>query len=99
MVDQDARGTNYAGVDSKTAGLNDGQWHGVHFSRQSAVLRLFIDGVLEDENTGAGVADIKNGNDFRIGRSLVHNVSRFAADATFDDARIYDMAISQPIHR
>jgi hypothetical protein len=40
------------------------------------------------------VANIHNGNDLRIGRSLVMDVARFSPNALLDDVRIYDSALS-----
>jgi hypothetical protein len=93
-VDEDGNGKNYIAVQSAAAGLNDGRWHSVAVARSGNTLTLYIDGAISASRSGAGVANIQNGNDFRIGRSLVMDVLRFAPNALFDDVRIYDAALS-----
>jgi hypothetical protein len=96
-LDEDGYGKNYVAVAGKS-GLNDGQWHNIAVVRQGTKLSIYIDGVLTDSKTSAGVTNIANGNDFRIGRSLyntnTHSVARFSPNACFDDVRIYDKAVS-----
>jgi hypothetical protein len=93
-VDEDGNGTNYVAVIGNISGLNDGQWHNVSLSRQGSMLSLYIDGVLAGSQTGAGVANIANGNDFRVGRSLLMDVARFSPNALFADVRIYNEAVT-----
>ncbi len=93
-VDQDENGTNYINVESKTAGFNDGKWHHVAVVRQDKFLRLYVDGVLSGSNTGNGIANIANGNDFKIGRSLIGFYYKFAPKGSFSDLRVYDMALN-----
>ena len=92
-----AYGKNYVAVTGKS-GLNDGQWHNIAVVRQGTKLSIYIDGVLTDSKTSAGVTNIANGNDFRIGRSLYnsssYSVARYSPNACFDDVRIYDKAVS-----
>ena len=96
-LDEDGSGKNYVAALSKP-GLNDGKWHNVAAVRQGTKLSIYIDGVLTDSKTSAGVTNIANGNDFRIGRSmynsLTYSVARWSPNACFDDVRIYDKAVS-----
>ncbi len=92
-VDQDGNGTNYAMVRSAATGLNDGRWHHVTVTREGARLSLYVDGALSGSSAAAGVADVNNGNDFRIGRSLQWNVARFAPVASFADVRLYNAVV------
>lgn len=93
-VDQDGNGLNYVRVDSAVGGLNDGRWHHVSVVREGPRLSLYVDGVLSATATGAGVADINNGNDFRLGRSVVSaETRRFAPVGAFADLRVYYTAV------
>jgi hypothetical protein len=96
-LDEDGYGKNYVAVAGKS-GLNDGQWHNIAVVRQGTKLSIYIDGVLTDSKTSAGVTNIANGNDFRIGRSMyntnTYSVARWSPNACFDDVRIYDKAVS-----
>ncbi|KZL48685.1 hypothetical protein A2T98_16555 [Nodularia spumigena CENA596] len=93
-VDQDQNGTNYIGVESKTAGFNDGKWHHLAVVRQGTSLKLYIDGVISGNATGNGVANIANGNAFKLGRSLVGVDRKFAPDARYSGLRVYDTALN-----
>jgi|GEM_PF-1916036 len=93
-VDQDQNGTNYIGVESKTAGFNDGKWHHIAAVRKGTSLKLYIDGVVSGNGSGQGVANIANGNAFKLGRSLVGVHDKFAADARYSDLRVYDTALN-----
>jgi hypothetical protein len=93
-VDQDQNGTNYIGVESKTAGFNDGKWHHIAVVRKGASLTLYIDGVVSGNTTGKGVANIANGHPFKLGRSLVGVHNKFAADARYSGLRVYDTALN-----
>ncbi|MDB9353098.1 LamG domain-containing protein, partial [Nodularia spumigena CS-588/05] len=93
-VDQDQNGTNYIGVESKTAGFNDGKWHHLAVVRQGKSLKLYIDGVILGNATGNGVANIANGNAFKLGRSLVGVDNKFAPDARYSGLRVYDTALN-----
>ncbi|WP_231859474.1 tectonin domain-containing protein [Nodularia spumigena] len=93
-VDQDQNGTNYIGVESKTAGFNDGKWHHLAVVRQGKSLKLYIDGVILGNATGNGVANIANGQAFKLGRSLVGVDNKFAPDARYSGLRVYDTALN-----
>ena len=93
-VDQDQNGTNYIGVESKTAGFNDGKWHHLAVVRQGTSLKLYIDGVISGNATGNGVANIANGNAFKLGRSLVGVDRKFAPNARYSGLCVYDTALN-----
>ena len=94
-VDQDGAGTNYIGLRSARNRLNDGNWHHYTIIRSGRTLTLYVDGINSASGTASGVANINNGNIFKIGRSLVDNsIPRFAPRAIFDELRTYDNAIS-----
>lgn len=89
-VDQDGNGTNYAHVESSIVNLNDGRWHHVVAVRAGPSLALYVDGVLAGENVGKGVANINNGNPFRLGASLAGGVS---PGAVYGDLGIFDRQV------
>ena len=91
-VDEDGAGKNYISVQSHVSGLNDGKWHYIAVVRKANSLILFIDGVQTGAATGAGVANLANGNELRLGRSLVMNVPRFGPDAQFDSLCVWNDA-------
>ncbi|WP_414523810.1 LamG-like jellyroll fold domain-containing protein, partial [Umezakia ovalisporum] len=93
-VDQDQNGTNYIGVETKTDGFNDGKWHHLAVVRQGKSLKLYIDGVILGNATGNGVANIANGQAFKLGRSLVGVHNKFAPDARYSGLRVYDTALN-----
>ena len=93
-VDQDQNGTNYIGIQSQAKGLNDGNWHHIVVGRKGTSLKLYVDGVLSGCGSGKGVANINNGNPFKLGRSLVGVSDKFAADARYYEFRVYDFALN-----
>jgi hypothetical protein len=90
-IDQDSRGTNYIGVKSTTAGLNDGNWRHIAAIREGKSLALYIDGKLESTGKAAGIANIENHNDFRLGRSYVGFPN---AVVQYDNFRVYNDALT-----
>jgi len=92
-VDQDGNGANYIGVEASTTGLNDGNWHHVAAVRQGTSLKLYIDGKLSGQGASGGVANIANGNSFKLGQSYMGE-SKFAPNAQYDDLCVYDVALS-----
>jgi len=97
-VDEDSNGTNYIGVRSVRGGLNDDQWHHITVTRNGGNLNLYIDGALSNRGSARGTANIRNRNDFKLGRSMVErSTRRFAPAALFDDVAIYsdDLTASQ----
>jgi|GEM_PF-5491042 len=92
------RDTNSVGVGvNGSAAINDGQWHhlvGVKEGHSSAIVRLYVDGVLVNSGSASYTGTFNNGDAFptHIGR---FNVAPFYyADADIDDARIYNRALS-----
>ncbi|MFC0515141.1 Hint domain-containing homing endonuclease [Mucilaginibacter angelicae] len=93
-IEVDENGGNYIYVQSQAQNLNNGQWHHIAAVRQGTHLQLYIDGALNSDAVGGGITNIINGNDFRIGRSLVMDVDRFAPNASFDELYVCETAIS-----
>ncbi len=91
-VDEDSQ--NYIALQSSHTGLNDGKWHQVAVARNNKSLKLYIDGILSAQGSAAGVANISNSNEFKLGRSLVGVSDKFAPDALYDDLRIYDTSLT-----
>ena len=96
-VDEDESGKNYIVVYSKKSGLNDGNWHSLVVVRIGKNLALYIDGNPDGTGTSAtGIANIKNGNDFKLGRSLVYSQEKkFTPDAVYKNLYVYDLALTQ----
>jgi len=86
-VDHD--GTGYIAVDSSHTGLNDGLWHHAAAVRRGTRLTLYIDGQPSGEGTADVIADIANGNPFKLGRSLQGVEIRFTPVADYADLRVY----------
>lgn len=57
------------------AGFADGKWHKLMVTRSNNKLALYIDDMANPEKEGstAGIANIKNGNEFKVGRSNYSN--------------------------
>ncbi len=94
-VDENTSGKNYIHVESKKVGLNDGNWHALVVVRVGKNLTLYIDGDLD--NTGkseTGIANINNGNVFKLGRSCGDN-SLFTPNAVYENLYVYDRALTQ----
>lgn len=83
-IDEDGNGTNYIAIQSSRAGLNDGNWHQVTLIRQQQTLSLYVDTYNVGTGTGAGIANINNGNPFVFGKSAGMSVP-FSANAIYDD--------------
>jgi len=91
-VDENGNGLSYNSVESKAIGLNDGKWHHLLIARKGNSLKMFVDGEFSGGNEGNGIANIKNPNDFRLGRSYsgFENVG-----IEFHDFRIYEVALTE----
>ena len=61
---------NHIKVESKKLNLNDGVWHTLVVERVGKNLTLYIDGNFDNTASGSGIANIHNGNEFRLGRSM-----------------------------
>jgi hypothetical protein len=98
-IDQDASGTNYAGLStlkSDGSGWGDGSWHHLAFVREGKNVSLYMDGILRATAMSAGITSINNTYPLKIGRSLttaVHS-TRFAPNAAFDNLFICERAMS-----
>jgi hypothetical protein len=71
-VCEDETGKNNIWLRSK-AGFADGEWHTIEVNRSSNKLSLSIDGNPEKDGSAVGTANIKNGNEFKLGRSNFAN--------------------------
>jgi len=96
-VDEDESGKNYIPINSKKSGLNDGNWHALVVVRVGKNLTLYIDGDLEKTGKSAtGIANIKNGNNFKLGRSLVYSsTQKFTPNAVYENLYVYDRALTE----
>ncbi len=88
-VDQDNNGTNYNSVTGNKI-VNDNRWHHVAMVRTGVNLSLFIDGILEGSNNGAGTANISNTALLQIGT----NCNTYFNGA-MDEVRIWTTAKTQ----
>ena len=94
-VDEDSNGKNYIGLEGKEGRLDDGTWHHIAVVRQKNRLSLYVDGNLSKTGTANDVANIANGNEFRIGNPNPGISDGFSAPkAEFEDLRIYNRALS-----
>jgi len=76
-----------------TSAINDGQWHHLVATRNSATgaMKVYVDGVVQATGTGATAA--RNGSPFlRIGSIQTGTAPGFLA-ATFDDLRLYNYVL------
>jgi hypothetical protein len=96
-VDEDESGKNHIVIYSGKSGLNDGYWHTLVVVRIGKNLALYIDGNPDRTGTSAtGIANIKNGNDFKLGRSLVDSQeNKFTPNAVYKNLYVYDRALTQ----
>ncbi len=94
-IAQDGSCTNFIGLQSGP-GFNDGQRHHLAVARAGSTMMLYVDGVRVASGSAAGVANVTNGNPFKIGRSLADCCfgTTFTPAATFDDLRIYNSALT-----
>ncbi|MFT5288761.1 MAG: hypothetical protein ACI82F_000818 [Planctomycetota bacterium] len=82
------------GVVYSASGLNDGEWHHVVVTREGVNLSIFTDGNLDSTGSSGSVTNIANSNPLRLGRSLIFNTPDFTPNASMDDLRVYDRALS-----
>lgn len=90
-VDEDANAKNHILVKSNKAGLNDGNWHFLMAVRESNTLTIYIDGNLDSSNSNTtGKANINNGKEFKLGRSLEYSSEkRFAPNAVYRNLLVF----------
>ena len=65
-VDEDAVNTNYIEAHGETI-VNDGRYHQITMVRQGTTLSLYVDGALDAQGTGSGVANLTSNLDVSIG--------------------------------
>lgn len=79
---------------TSTTAVNDGAWHHIVMSRSSnGVLRIFVDGVLEDSSTGPVVQDF--GASLLLGGVTVGTTPTALYTGMIDDVQVYDHAASE----
>lgn len=96
-LDQDGWGTNYVAVWGYVWPVNDGEWHHLAYVRSGATLLIYIDGEPKDISaTDSGAPTwISGASSFRLGRRLPYYGGNFTSiEASFDDLRLYDRALS-----
>jgi len=92
-VDQNEVG--YIGINSGNyVGLGNGQWHHVVVVREAASLKIYVDGEPARSGASNAIANIVNGNPFKLGRSVHDIQGRFAPNANYTDLRIYNAALN-----
>jgi hypothetical protein len=97
-ISQGAGGAYSANLLSKT-NINDGGFHEVAISRAGLVLSLYIDGILDNSLTSAGIADITNSALMEAGFSPCVNTFPVAGQITpfageLDEVDLWDRALS-----
>jgi len=90
-VNQDAGGTNIIGVNSRPVLINDGQWHHITFVRNGQSASLYVDGNILNSVSAAGVANINNGNDFRLG--LNSSDAGYGGNVRYDDLQVFNIPV------
>ena len=70
----------------------DGVWHHITGTYDGSMLKLYIDGILDNQVSGSGVLNRPSSN-FWIGG--VDYTSNSLFDGLIDDVRIYDHALSE----
>jgi len=88
-MDESSTGTNYMGLAGTTA-VNDGKWHHAAVVRESGVLKIYIDGKLE--NTAPAVTNLNNTNMLQLGNICASNQNFPGA---IDELRFWKRARTQ----
>ncbi len=87
---------HYPGDNVFASNVLDGQWHHVAttyaWDGTSAVSRIYIDGVLTDENTGIGYDISRNSYNLLLGNNEQYSSPMCGS---LDDVRIYNHALNQ----
>jgi len=84
-------GTNFARVHGKT-NIVDGKWHHIVAVREGNILKLYVDGALDETADASLVGSITDGSNIYIGRQTVSGGTYF--DGIMDDVRIYNKALT-----
>lgn len=93
-VCENAAGLNYANLISTKSGLNDGNWHHLAAVRSGTVLSLYVDGVLDNNITTTGAANINTTTPFVVGRSAEPIAGvQFAPTACYEALHVYNAAL------
>jgi autotransporter-associated beta strand protein len=95
FMDMAANGiVNFSVVTANTE-INDGLFHHAAFVRNGPTNSIYLDGVLDSVTNGAGVADINNTEQLRIGQSVCVGVDGSQPfQGELDELDIIDRALS-----
>ena len=94
-VDQDTNGTNYNNTSNSAKKINDGFWHHVVAMRTGALLKIWVDDVLDVVTTGPATANVSNGGEIVIGDNpFIGLTPADKFSGLLDDVRIFKRALS-----
>ncbi|MHC4743400.1 MAG: LamG domain-containing protein, partial [Planctomycetota bacterium] len=72
--------------------INDNRWHHIIFTvKRSGAIRIYVDGIFENETDVSSVGSISNTNSLYIGRRYTNSLP---FSGIIDEVRIYDIALS-----
>ncbi len=92
-LDQNSSGSPYHVIKGKN-NFDDDNWHLVQFVRDSNILKLYVDSVLDTMEVFTSVVDLSNVGNFRLGHEICANGGFTESfDGVLDDVRIYNCAI------
>ncbi|MBU0953616.1 MAG: LamG domain-containing protein [Nanoarchaeota archaeon] len=90
--------TNYTVVDATTS-INDSQWHLVactrNISGSGAIIRIYIDGILDGENTSATMANVSSDGQGYIGTLGVGGTFLYSGNGSIDEVSLWNRTLSQ----
>ncbi len=68
-VDENGAGLNYNAVTGNIT-VTDGSWKHIVMTRVGANVKIYVNGILDQQNTGPGTASISNTASFQVGSAL-----------------------------
>jgi len=92
-VSVDIRGGGAIGTAS-TIRVDDNSWHyvSVVLDQSSDLVKIYIDGVLNNTGDASAIGDTDNSNNFFIGAD---NANQYYFDGTIDEVKIYNYALTE----
>jgi hypothetical protein len=78
---------NYGQILSTAVGYDDGEWHHVAVTRESGVTRLYVDGSLDQADSG-------NQFNYAINPAYTLRIAEASYPGLMDDVRLYDAVLS-----